>query len=291
MAVIQTHIKVSRLHSELPLLRIDARRSWLALDLPELWAYRELLYFFVWRDIKVRYKQTVIGAAWAILQPLLTMLGFSMFFGRLAKIPSRGLPYPVFYYCALLPWTYFATAMQAETNVVVGQQRAITKVYFSACHIADFFHRVWTFRSRDFLRCIYLHDVQLPYHSNEGSNVATRFYIICGVDGPRCGLVAVRLECPVLRCPVRLAIPRAVLDVRVTGCLSKLTGYGKVARALWAEPDGRGHRGISMGIDGPWSTSWGADGCFVGSSGTASPWRAHLLPCCRGQDRGRGLND
>src|ERR1017187_8340797 len=130
MAVSQTQIAVAAQSGELPVLRIDARRAWLALDLPELWAYRELLYFFVWRDIKVRYKQTVIGAAWAILQPVLTMLVFSLFFGKLAKIPSQGLPYPIFYYCALLPWMYFATAMQAATNVVVEQQRVITKVYF-----------------------------------------------------------------------------------------------------------------------------------------------------------------
>jgi len=115
---------------ESAVVRIEARRRWLALDLPELWAYRELLYFFVWRDIKVRYKQTGIGATWAVLQPLLTMLVFSLFFGRLAKIPSRGLPYPFFYYCALLHWMYFATAMQTATNVVVDQQRVITKVYF-----------------------------------------------------------------------------------------------------------------------------------------------------------------
>ena len=115
---------------ELPVVRISARRKWLALDLRELWAYRELLYFFVWRDIKVRYKQTAIGAGWAILQPVLTMLVFSLFFGKLAKIPSQGLPYPVFYYCALLPWMYFAAAVQASTNVVVEQQRVITKVYF-----------------------------------------------------------------------------------------------------------------------------------------------------------------
>lgn len=111
-------------------VHIAARRRWLALDLAELWAYRELLYFFVWRDIKVRYKQTVIGAAWAVLQPVMTMLVFSLFFGRLAKIPSQGLPYPVFYYCALLPWMYFATAMQAATNIIVDQQRVITKIYF-----------------------------------------------------------------------------------------------------------------------------------------------------------------
>jgi len=130
MGVTQTQVAAAGQGSNLPVVRIDARRGWLALDLSELWAYRELLYFFVWRDIKVRYKQTVIGAAWAILQPVLTMLVFSLFFGKLAKIPSQGLPYPIFYYCALLPWMYFATAMQSSTNVVVEQQRVITKVYF-----------------------------------------------------------------------------------------------------------------------------------------------------------------
>ena len=113
-----------------PTLRIEAPRSGLDLDLRELWAARELLYFFVWRDVKIRYKQTAIGAAWAVLQPLMTMLVFSLFFGKLAKIPSHGLPYPIFYYSALLPWMYFASALQNATNVVVEQQRVITKVYF-----------------------------------------------------------------------------------------------------------------------------------------------------------------
>jgi lipopolysaccharide transport system permease protein len=130
MAVTQTQIAVPATLPEYPVVRIEARRGWLALDLGELWAYRDLIYFFVWRDIKVRYKQTVIGAAWAILQPVLTMLVFSLFFGRLAKIPSQGLPYPIFYYCALLPWMYFSTAMQAATNIVVDNQRVITKIYF-----------------------------------------------------------------------------------------------------------------------------------------------------------------
>jgi lipopolysaccharide transport system permease protein len=112
------------------LMRIGPVQGWLGLNLREMADYRELLYFFVWRDIKIRYKQTAIGAAWAVLQPLLTMLVFSIFFGRLAKIPSHGLPYPVFYYTALLPWTYFATALQNATSVVVDQQRIITKVYF-----------------------------------------------------------------------------------------------------------------------------------------------------------------
>ena len=115
---------------EQPLLRIVPPRGWFDLDFKELWAARELLYFFVWRDVKIRYKQTAIGAAWAVLQPFMTMVVFSLFFGALAKIPSHGLPYPIFYYSALLPWMYFAGALQSATNVVVEQQRVITKVYF-----------------------------------------------------------------------------------------------------------------------------------------------------------------
>jgi lipopolysaccharide transport system permease protein len=113
-----------------PVLRIVPPNRWWAIPFGELWSSRELLYFFVWRDIKIRYKQTAIGAAWAVLQPLLTMLVFSLFFGRLAHIPSGGLPYPVFYYSALLPWMYFAAALQNATNTIVENQRLITKVYF-----------------------------------------------------------------------------------------------------------------------------------------------------------------
>jgi lipopolysaccharide transport system permease protein len=114
----------------IPELTIAPPKGWHDLNLTELWHSRELLYFFVWKDVKIRYKQTAIGAAWAILQPLLTMLIFTLFFGRLAKIPSEGLPYPLFYYCALLPWMYFASSLQNATNVIVEQQRVITKVYF-----------------------------------------------------------------------------------------------------------------------------------------------------------------
>jgi lipopolysaccharide transport system permease protein len=96
----------------------------------ELWEYRELLYFLVWRDIKVRYKQTVLGVAWAILQPLATMLLFSLFFGRLAKMPSEGVPYPLFALSALVPWTFFANGMTQSANSVVMSQNLITKVYF-----------------------------------------------------------------------------------------------------------------------------------------------------------------
>lgn len=101
------------------------------MNLAELWEYRELLYFFIWRDLKIRYKQTVIGVAWAVIQPLLTMIVFSLFFGRLAGIPSDGIPYPIFYYAALLPWTYFANALTHASNTIVSNQHVITKVYFS----------------------------------------------------------------------------------------------------------------------------------------------------------------
>ena len=98
--------------------------------LRELWDFRELLVFFVWRDVKVRYKQTAIGIGWAIIQPLFTMLVFSLFFGRLAQIPSDGIPHPLFYFSGLLPWTYFANALTSATNSVVEQRRMISKVYF-----------------------------------------------------------------------------------------------------------------------------------------------------------------
>src|SRR6266403_212810 len=111
-------------------IRIEPPSSLFELRLGEVWAYRELLYFFVWRDVKIRYKQTAIGVLWVVLQPVLTMLVFTLFFGRLAKLPSQGLPYPVFYFAALVPWTYFSYALQNATNVVVENQRMITKVYF-----------------------------------------------------------------------------------------------------------------------------------------------------------------
>jgi len=110
--------------------RIEPPRNFLELRLRDVWSYRELLFFLVWRNLKVRYKQTAIGVIWVIIQPLLSMGVFTIFFGRLAKLPSDGLPYPVFYFAALVPWTYFATALQQATNVVVENQHVITKVYF-----------------------------------------------------------------------------------------------------------------------------------------------------------------
>ena len=111
-------------------LVIQPRSGWIAVDWSEMLHYRELLYFLVWRDVKVRYKQTVIGGAWAIIQPLMTMVVFSVFFGTLAKVPSDGLPYPVFAYTALLPWGLFAYALSESSNSLVNNQNLIQKVYF-----------------------------------------------------------------------------------------------------------------------------------------------------------------
>jgi len=113
-----------------PAIVIRASHGWVSLRLGELWAHRELLYFLIWRDVKVRYKQTVLGAAWAIIQPFFTMVIFSIVFGRLAKIPSDGVPYPIFAYCALLPWQLFSHALTESGNSLVANQNLITKVYF-----------------------------------------------------------------------------------------------------------------------------------------------------------------
>src|SRR5688572_19421600 len=113
-----------------PILNIEPSNTWVSLKLGELWAYRELLYFLIWRDLKVRYKQTALGAAWAIIQPVLTMVVFSIFFGRLAKVPSDGIPYPIFTYAALVPWTFFANGLNHASNSLVGSAYLLKKVYF-----------------------------------------------------------------------------------------------------------------------------------------------------------------
>lgn len=111
-------------------ITIKPSKGWAALNLRDLWNYRELIFFFTWRDLKVRYKQTLLGAAWAILQPFLTMVVFSIFFGGLAKVPSDGVPYPIFSYAALLPWTLFSKALQDASRSLVSSANIISKVYF-----------------------------------------------------------------------------------------------------------------------------------------------------------------
>lgn len=118
------------MQSTIQVIRIEPSKGWVALQLQELWAYRELLYFLIWRDVKVRYKQTALGAAWAIIQPIFTMIVFSIFFGRLGKIPSDGIPYPLFTLAALVPWTFFSQGLSQASNSLVGSSNLIKKVYF-----------------------------------------------------------------------------------------------------------------------------------------------------------------
>src|SRR5438067_4408352 len=113
-----------------PVLVLEPSKGLVQLKLGEVWAYRELLFFLIWRDIKVRYKQTALGAAWAVLQPVLTMVVFSLFFGKLAKVPSDNIPYPIFSFAALVPWAFFAYGLSQSSNSLVGSQNLIKKVYF-----------------------------------------------------------------------------------------------------------------------------------------------------------------
>jgi lipopolysaccharide transport system permease protein len=115
---------------EKPVVIVQATRSWSSFDFRELWAHRELLYFLTWRDVKVRYKQTLIGITWVVIQPLITTLIFTIFFGMLAGVPSEGLPYPVFAFAGLLPWIFFSNAVTQSGNSLVGNGHLITKIYF-----------------------------------------------------------------------------------------------------------------------------------------------------------------
>jgi lipopolysaccharide transport system permease protein len=132
---------------DVPVTRIEPSTGWVSLKLRELWQYRELLYFLTWRDVKVRYKQTVLGAAWAIIQPFFTMAVFSVFFGQLAQIPSDDIPYPIFSYTALVPWSFFAQGLRQSSDSLVGGAHLIKKVYFPrlAMPIASVFSGVVDF--------------------------------------------------------------------------------------------------------------------------------------------------
>jgi lipopolysaccharide transport system permease protein len=109
---------------------IEPPGSWLSINFKELWAYRELLFILAWRDISILYKQSIVGIGWVIIQPVMTMIIFTIIFGKFAKLPSEGIPYPIFTYCALLPWNYFARSLSGSSNSLVGASHLITKVYF-----------------------------------------------------------------------------------------------------------------------------------------------------------------
>jgi lipopolysaccharide transport system permease protein len=125
----QTATRLASTWKDVPVIRVEPRHRWAPLRLREIWMSRELLYFLIWRDVNVRYKQTAFGAAWAIIQPFSAMVVFSLFFGRLAKMPSEGVPYPVFSYAALVPWTFFANGLTHVSNSLVRDANLVTKVY------------------------------------------------------------------------------------------------------------------------------------------------------------------
>ena len=126
----QTSTTDAAVDPDVRVIEIEPSRGWAALDLQEVWEYRELVWFLIWRDIKVRYKQASLGIAWAVIQPVMTMLVFTLIFGRLAQLPSDGLPYPVFTFTALLPWQLFSGALTGSANSVVNSASLISKVYF-----------------------------------------------------------------------------------------------------------------------------------------------------------------
>jgi len=207
-------------------LYLRPSKGWSALNLIELWRYRELIFFLLWRDIKVRYKQTALGALWAIIQPFFTMIVFTIFFGRLAKVPSDNVPYPIFSYTALLPWGLFTKALSDTGRSLVANRTMITKVYFprlsipiasvlsglgkwihlysNKCHIN--FTSLYSFSIDNSLRC--------------------RFVAFC----PQCTLSRYKLHPPVLN---------SILVVYHTNCLSCQYDPGKLATFICHQPNDR----------------------------------------------------
>ena len=224
-----------------PYLVIEPVKGVFSIDWQELWNYRELLWFLVWRDVLVRYKQTVLGAAWAVLQPLSTMLVLTLFFGRLAKIPSDGLPYPLFSYSALLLWTFFSSTLNFAARSLVSNQNIVTKLYFprvtmpAAPVIGGLLDLAIASLLMFVLMAFYgmyptIRIVALPVMVNRG---------FCGHPGR--GPVSGGHEREISGFPFCGAFSDAVLDVCQPRGLSCQHDTGKVEDALFPESHGRGH--------------------------------------------------
>ena len=201
----------------------------------------------MWRDVKLRYKQTAIGIAWVILQPLLTMIMFSLVFGRLAKIPSDGLPYPVFVYSALLPWTLFASSLWPEWRQCCRKCESHLEDLFPAAHspdggdlppLLDFLVRL-CHPDRD--------DGVVRHHSELGTPVAAAVHLGSGLDGAFGRLVACRPERAIPGRRPRDSVLGSAVDVRLAGCVSGQHDSRPVALSLQSESDGGSHRWISLG--------------------------------------------
>ena len=229
-----------------PVIQITPPSRWWALPFRELWEYRELIYFFVWRDIKVRYKQTAIGAAWAVLQPFMTMLIFSLFFGKLAHIPSLGLPYPIFYYSALLPWMYFSGALQNSTSSIVENQKLVTKVYFPRLSLpfSSVLSGLLDFAISFLMFVVLVIHYRVP--PTKAIFLMPFFLLARDPYGARGRAVARSIERDIPRRALCCAVSRAILDVRLTGGVSQLPRAFKMALAVWPEPNGGRDRRVPM---------------------------------------------
>ena len=206
--------------------------GWQLVNVRELWRYRELLFFLVWRDVKVRYKQTVLGVAWAVLQPLMMMAVFTVFFGRLAGLPSGDVPYPLFAFAGLLPWTFFSAALAAAGNSVVASERLITKIYFP--RLAVPFAAVGAAAVDFLIACGLLLILMVGYGVAPGWGHAARPG--CVSRSSRSAAARVRHpargpEREVPRLPLRHPVPGAVLDVRHADRVHAAAG----GQGLWIE--------------------------------------------------------
>ncbi len=188
-------------------------KGWLSIDFKELWRYRELIYFLTWRDIKVRYKQAVLGIAWAVLQPLMTMLIFTVIFGTLLKTPSQGIPYPLFSLTALLPWQLFASALQRSSTSLVGNANLLTKIYFPrlAIPLASIFAALV-----DFLNLLCgadRRDGLLPLHAGLECTLGALAGVVGPADGIGRGALAFRAQCPISGYSANRSLPDPGVDV------------------------------------------------------------------------------
>jgi ABC-type polysaccharide/polyol phosphate export systems, permease component len=270
-----------------PVTIIEPSQGWVQLRLRELWDYKELLYFLVWREVKVRYKQTAIGAAWAILQPLLSMLIFSIFFGRLAKIPSDGVPYPLFSLAGLAPWTFFSNGLSQSALSLVTSSNLVKKVYFPRLiiPISSVLSGVrgsgldpvpgpslWAL-PRGFSDC---------QHCLAPGVRHARIH-----DRARSRTLAIGAQRAVSRRPLRRPVPDAVLDVRNADRLSEQPPQRALEDSLCLESDGRRGGRLSLVASEHWEFSRTNGSCFGDGRNHRFDLGSLLLPSDGKNVRGR----
>jgi hypothetical protein len=229
-----------------PVVVIEPRTGWSLPDLRELWEYRELLYFLVWRDIKVRYKQTALGASWAVIQPFFTMVVFSLFFGQAGGVPSDGVPYPIFSFAALVPWTFFAHGLTQSAGSLVASQNLIKKVYFPrlAIPIATVLAGVVDF----VIAFTVLIGMMAFYGIVPGAQVVwlPALLLLALVTALGVGLWFAALNVQYRDVAYVVPVHRTALALRDPGRLSEQHAPRALAHRLRAEPDGRRGGGVPM---------------------------------------------